>query len=477
MHNEPLIRSYPNSQPGWIERLKNIAARFSASGGAEKTTASAATPALPTAASRRLKPSTTRRKKSRRWFPAQCSAEKVIPSHTRRFGPHRLYSVFQPIFGLSHQRIVGYEALVRAQRFDAGKTTHVPPNELFDFARSGARIQELDALCRDVHIENFTASGLNDRWLFLNLDPTLLTDQRYRDGALLGRMQQSGLAFSRIVIEIVEGAITDEAVVRDAVDYFRGLGALVALDDFGAGHSNFDRIWRLKPDIIKLDRSLIVEAEQHGSHTLGRLFPDLVALMHEAGSLVLAEGIETEAQALLALDADVDFVQGFYFARPEREVAVEPIRPGRLEALTQCFIKNAIASGSEQQNRLQPYIEAFRDAVAQAPHADTLDHAFDALLDMPLTARCYVLDEYGEQIALRAAAGRANQRDGRFHPLFNTSGGNCFRRPYFRAARSEPGRLQVSRPYLSSVGTQLCITLSLFQDRDRRRVACCDLYG
>ena len=58
----------------------------------------------------------------------------------------------------------------------------------------------------------------------------------------------------------METSAYDEENLARCVQYFRDLGCLVAIDDFGAGESNFERIWRLKPDIVKLDRSMVVEA-------------------------------------------------------------------------------------------------------------------------------------------------------------------------------------------------------------------------
>ena len=90
-------------------------------------------------------------------------------------------------------------------------------------------------------------------------------------------------------------------------------GFLVAVDDFGAGHSNLDRLLTLRPDIVKLDRSLI---HAHQPDLRESVMPKLVSLLHEAGMLVVAEGIETEEDLLLAARSGVDFVQGFLFGQP-----------------------------------------------------------------------------------------------------------------------------------------------------------------
>lgn len=127
-------------------------------------------------------------------------------------------------------------------------------------------------------------------------------------------LQQHGVAPHQVVLEILEHAIDNIDDLAHAIQGFRELGCLIAVDDFGAGHSNLDRLWRLAPDIVKLDRLLVRDAAHQARARA--VLPRLVALLHEVGALVLTEGVETEAEGLLALESQCDFVQGFWFARP-----------------------------------------------------------------------------------------------------------------------------------------------------------------
>lgn len=68
-------------------------------------------------------------------------------------------------------------------------------------------------------------------------------------------LQRYQIPAARVVVETIEGAIADEGQLSESVQFYKNLGCLVAIDDFGAGHSNIERIWRLVPDIVKLDRS------------------------------------------------------------------------------------------------------------------------------------------------------------------------------------------------------------------------------
>ncbi|WP_175764224.1 EAL domain-containing protein, partial [Burkholderia ambifaria] len=150
-------------------------------------------------------------------------------------------------------------------------------------------------------------------WLFLNVHPGVLTDP-FQAAALLANLKRLDISPRRVVLEVLEQRADDLDRLADAVHDFREHGFLIALDDFGAGHSNIERIWQLNPDIVKLDRIMLSHA-QHRSGQLAILH-GLVTLLHEAGKLVLIEGIETEHDAQVALACEADFVQGYFFGRP-----------------------------------------------------------------------------------------------------------------------------------------------------------------
>ena len=93
------------------------------------------------------------------------------------------------------------------------------------------------------------------------------------------------------------------------------------MGDFGMGCSNFDRIVALRPDVVKIDRGLL--AGTVGNERSRRMLPGMVALLHEAQTKVAIEGIETHADAMLAVGAKADFLQGFFFASPQAALGDE----------------------------------------------------------------------------------------------------------------------------------------------------------
>ena len=133
------------------------------------------------------------------------------------------------------------------------------------------------------------------------------------------------------MLEIIESRIEESDRLVEAVAAYQQRGYRVAIDDFGCQHSNFDRLWQLSPDVVKLDRSLIVQSEINPRAR--KILPKLVDIIHDLGAQVVCEGIETPDQHALAASVGVDLVQGFYYGRPHPELmrqshALEPsVRP------------------------------------------------------------------------------------------------------------------------------------------------------
>lgn len=393
-------------------------------------------------------------------------------SLTAAYRGYTLESVFQPIYSFAHQRPVGCEALLRAQD-ESGAA--VPPLLLFASARRASDAVYLDRLCRMLHVANFNALSASDAWLFLNVDPATVVNGRRFSSFFSELLESYRLAPGRIVVEILETAIPSEAVLEGAIDYYKDLGCLVALDDFGAGHSNFDRIWRLEPDIVKLDRNMITEATRRA--VARRSLPGLVNLLHEVGCIVLAEGIETEEEALTAMDADIDLVQGYFFARPYPISESPPPGVKTCEYLHDRFRTVAASQAAADELALRPYLNAFERCARQIAAGLETEAAAADILRMERTARIYQIGFDGRQLqANLQPPGLPASPDARLKPLSDGRGANWSHRPYFRKARSRPGKVQVTGPYLSLPDAMMCISLSIaLGTAAADGVLCCDL--
>lgn len=374
-----------------------------------------------------------------------------------RFGDIRLTSAFQPIYSLAHRRPVGYEALLRPVAPDGAPLS---PLAVFGKAQGEAEHVFLDRMCRVVHTRNFLAQSDPASWLFLNVDPLVTVNGKNHGAFFNDVLERHGIAPHRIVIEILEGKIQDEGLLAESVMFFKELGCLVAIDDFGAGHSNFERIWRIQPHIVKLDRNMIAQSVHN--RAVRRVLPNLVKLIHEAGSLVLIEGVETEDEGLVTLDTDVDFAQGYYFARPAATLPSPEQGQQTIERLCRKFQEATRLESSAYRNKLHDYRDAFEVFLKQFLAGTDAGEACHAFLELPDAERCYLLDREGRQLGANfMAASASGVCDLRFRPLADSNNATWARRHYFRRAIASPGQVQISRPYLSIAGGNLCVTLSV----------------
>lgn len=385
----------------------------------------------------------------------------------------KLSSAFQPIFSFAHRRPVGYEALLRGQSSDRES---VLPGKIFSSTHSRADVVQLDLLAREIHARNFISQHPQNSWLFINVSPEVFVSAPRRGDFMSTLPLNSRLVPYRIVIEVVESAIADEAALAEAVRYYRSQGCLIALDDFGAGHSNFGRVWSLEPDIVKIDRQLTQQAAV--SRKSRRMLANLVAMLHESGSLVLMEGIETEVEAMAAMSADIDLAQGYYFARPNALIP-DPDSYSVIPSDLSRKYRDAFADNEHAlwRQKLAWPLLAFHESARALESDQPIDSACFRLLKHDGVECTFLLTADGVQVGMNVVSAQgSNVCDPRFAPLFDTVGANWYRRPFFQNAINNPGQVQISTPYLSLTGSYMCVTFSIaIAVAGSQHVFCCDV--
>jgi EAL domain-containing protein (putative c-di-GMP-specific phosphodiesterase class I) len=391
-----------------------------------------------------------------------------------RYGDYLCSSVFQPIVSLTHARVVGHEGLLRAH--DAAGQPVAPP-QLLDIAIACDEILHLDRLCRTLHVAN--AHAVRDGWLFLNIHPDsfLSAQQANRKAFMADLLKHNELPPKMVVVEIIEELIEEEESFRNSVGQLRELGCMLAIDDFGAGHSNFDRIWQVAPEIVKLDRRFAVQCES--DPRARRMLPRIVNMLHEAGALVLLEGIETVEQAMIALESDIDFAQGYYFARPAPDpLPIHQLMPAVTE-LWERYERDSHHNYRKRRERIAPYEQAIvKAAMELAMRSEDLAGACSGFLEQMDTEFCYLLDGQGLQVGSNVWSSSSRQSAaGSYTPIAGIHGARWSRRPYFRRAIEHFGQVQTTRPYLSATTGNLCVTISIaFHQGKQTRVLCGDLH-
>ena len=255
---------------------------------------------------------------------------------------------------VTHQCVVGYEGLLRA--FDPVGLP-VSPEVLFSGTRSAADARELDRIARCLHVANFMEQGITTGWLFLNTRPQVF-ETGWPQRAFIDELSAHfGLPQERIVIEVLEQPADDESAVASMLAASQPRDFLIAIDDFGTGFSNFDRVWRFRPDIVKLDRSLVARAgKREGDDSM---ISHLIAMLHQSGTLVLAEGVETDEELMILMQADVDFVQGFWLGQPKSSVQAACAKvPALVESIWSKFADYERAHAGHQRLGFEGFAEA-----------------------------------------------------------------------------------------------------------------------
>lgn len=225
---------------------------------------------------------------------------------------HRAFTIFvQPIVLLAGRRPVGAETLLRWAR---GGDMLVPAHFVERARRSGLLGQLGDVAVATALSVTPTA----DSWLTVNLWPEQLLDSSLPD-RLANDCRRRALDPNRLVLEVSE--LTPVEVVlraRSMLQRLRAHGMRVALDDFGAPGMDADLCDRLSPDIVKVDRSVLVAARRS---TAARCRLKSAVEWATARSLpCVVEGIETEAELRIAVDAGADLGQGYLFGRPVQAI-------------------------------------------------------------------------------------------------------------------------------------------------------------
>jgi hypothetical protein len=172
--------------------------------------------------------------------------------------------------------------------------------------------------------------------------------------------------------------------------------------------------------------------------------------------------VETETEALMAMDADADFVQGYYFGKPAPALQAPDASRVLFDELWQDFKDVTLPEVSGHRQEIGPYRNAIGYAASLLESGIPLAQAAGGFLQLPGAERCFLLDSEGRQIGQNILNDRfPPQVDRRYAPLINAEGANWSRRYYFRRALEHPGKVQVTRPYLSITGANQCITVSI----------------
>ena len=217
-----------------------------------------------------------------------------------------LKMAYQPIVWAADGRVFGREALMRS------RLRSLPnPGAMFDAAERLGKVHELGRLIRGkIAASPEIASGSA---MFVNVHALELTDDELYD-----RAAPLSAHAKKVVLEITERSSFERVPdLRAKITALRDLHYRIAVDDLGAGYAGLTSFAVLEPDIVKLDMALVRGVDHLPIKE--RLVGSMARLCHDLGILVVAEGVETEAEKQKLVDLGCDLLQGFLLGRPTPE--------------------------------------------------------------------------------------------------------------------------------------------------------------
>jgi len=229
---------------------------------------------------------------------------------------HRLRVAYQPQVDLRSDRLIGFEALLR---WDDHVLGSVSPAEFVPVAEESGLIVPIgEWLLREAcfQLRTWDHDGAPPVSVAVNASTLQFRQEQFIEQVALA-LRDSGLAADRLEIEVTESVLIDQFdVAVQALRRLHRLGVRTALDDFGTGYSSLSYLQRLPIEVLKIDRAFVTNLSTPASDTTCAPIVDAIAAMGRAlGKTVVAEGVETAAQAHYLRQIGVERAQGFHYGR------------------------------------------------------------------------------------------------------------------------------------------------------------------
>ena len=234
-----------------------------------------------------------------------------------------LFLVYQPVVDLSTQRLMGVEALVRWRHPTRGL---LMPAEFIAVAEECGLIDALGERVLQLACRQFVQWGRElgahaPRQIAVNMSRAQLK----RPGLaaeVAGLLVATGMPAARLQLEITESLAAQDECVQATLRELKSLGVKLALDDFGTGYSSLACLHLLPVDTVKIDRSFIIHALTVEYHRV--LIEATIRVARTLGMRTVAEGIETQDQAVLMRQLCCDAGQGYLYGRPMTAAELAP---------------------------------------------------------------------------------------------------------------------------------------------------------
>lgn len=254
---------------------------------------------------------------------------------------------FQPIVSTVDGSVYAYEALMRPKNSS--------PLEVLRIAREHGRLYDIERLTFENVLEIISANRarFGEKKIFLNSIPdSMITEYDFNR-----LCEKYGNIMSQLVIEFTEQADLTGDKIASLRYLFKSKSCMIAIDDYGSGYSNTAAVLSLQPDVIKVDRSLIADINTNVKKQ--HFLTGIIDFARLNNIKVLAEGVETYDEMSVTIRRGVDFIQGFYTAKPQKEIVPD--------------IPDAVAEQMRMLNMCRPEIKKARDYIVHDGCEEHLD--------------------------------------------------------------------------------------------------------
>ena len=235
----------------------------------------------------------------------------------------------QPIIEVSTGKVYGYEMLMRSQIAELQS-----PSDILRLARSQSKLHKIERLTFFRSMETFkklVEEGkipLGTKVFVNSIGSQIMTDP---DIIKFKRIYQDYLKY--LVVELTESEPYDSEYTRTKVQIVKNWDCMIAIDDFGSGYSSESVLIFLSPDLVKVDISIVRDIDKDVNRQ--SILENLIAYARKRNIKILAEGVETREEMEVLMFHRVDYMQGYYFGRPEFEV--HPIDASVLEEMHKIY--------------------------------------------------------------------------------------------------------------------------------------------
>jgi EAL domain-containing protein (putative c-di-GMP-specific phosphodiesterase class I) len=386
---------------------------------------------------------------------------------------------YQPIISIKKKSVIGLESIGRG--VDPENRRLIEPEELYPLSFEKKQALDLDRLFRLKGLEGYAEiqAKIPGLLLFLNLETGVLTDEVVGSGHLVRMVKDLGLNPNLIIIELSQSSEMNLSAVRKFSEIHRDHGFLIGLEGITSSRVCLDQVLHLAPDVIKI-HPIVVQGLSNDPYKKED-FRTILSLSRKIGCLVIADGVENEETALVALELGADMLQGGYFSKPQRtensSILGLKARIVFVASRYKRILTEKINKDKDRRTRYLAIVAEIFDSLAEG--AEDYEKKFEKFLAAYPQIEClYLLDQDGIQVSETIFNSRkvADRKRYLFQPAPKLTDHSL--KEYYYTLIYNGLERYVTEPYISLASGNLCVTVSgTFKDpvNKKTHVLCMDI--